>query len=270
MSKTRSKYGYIISAIVASALSPMSTSARAQASPDPSAVDVLGFRLGMTPDEVKSLGTAKITDAVFDVKQGTLSMGSYKTPPIVFGVRIAPKDTINPTDKEIIKITFDTRPPYKTIDISRHRVYSQDNAGELNQTIEALISKYGRPVGRQEAAWTALYWSWNSAFSYNHFNDSKSTQCILSLSEINLAGQLFGGAVSENRDASLSKCGVWMEVRLVPMSKNPALLEQIFVDYGDVSAMRASELSILDTLKTGAAAAAAGERAKAAKKKPEL
>lgn len=264
----------LTSLIVAGGWSAANFPARAQSSNDPYATDVLGFRLGMTSEEVKSFAPTKIPDAVFDVKQGILSMGSFKTAPMVFGVTIAPKDALygKSDDKEIIKILFDTRPPYKAIDISRHRVYTQNTASQIAQTIDALTAKYGQPASHKElgTAGTELYFSWNTDVKYSAFADSKAAACILALSEINLAGQNFSGSFNDNRDASLRKCGAWMRVRLIPLQSNPALLGQIFVEFGDVKAMRESELFILDALKKGGDAAASGERAKASANKPDL
>jgi len=248
----------------------------AQAPTDPSKVDIMGFHLGMVPDEVKQVATAKIPSVAFDIRQGTLSMGTYKTQPLVFGVEAStgrdPGLGVQP-GKDYLFFVFDQRPPYKTVSIIRKTAFTQDAAPTIKQMIASLTEKYGQPAGIEDlvGGQTKIVWTYDSKVKFEPKKNMTHLGCTLAIGQMGEAGALFQGSFGIRNDGTGSPdCGTWMAITIRASGINPQIVGNFDVEIGDMKAMRESIQYTLDTLKKGAEGSAADERTRAAGNKPNL
>jgi hypothetical protein len=258
------------SAIAVGALSATAITARADGPSDPSAIEILGFHLGMTPDEVKANATANVESAVIEVKQGNLSRGTYKSEEMVFGVEVSTgrdKHVVPVVNQEYLYFVFDQRAPYKTISIHRSRGFTLDTAPEMANFKESLFQKYGRPVGSEISSGIDdnMIWTYDSKITYR---PKTWGECLSQLGGMDYIGSLRGGQF--NPDPVFDKCGTWMKITVRPLKENPQLVGQLDIAINDIRARRETELFTVDMLKKGAEGSAASEKATAASKRAPL
>jgi len=266
-----------VASIIATSTIYISIPARADGARDPYTLEILGFHLGMTPDEVKQTASVKIDDAAFDIRQGPLSMGTYKSAPLVFGVGVSSgrdKHVGDQPDQERLFFVFDQRKPYKTLYIRRVRTFSQEKAPTISQLSSSLADKYGQAAGNETNSsygQQKYIWTYNSIFKYMPRDPGNTLTCLNTLSESGFAGgALFGGSFRSDPEPKFAQCGTWMQAIVGALKTNPDLVGRLEIEIGDIKSLRESDLFTMDMMKKGAEGTAADEKAKAAANKAPL
>ena len=245
-------------------MSLVSNVARAESPKDSGSIDVLGFKIGMPSDKVRELASKSIKDATFEVQQGTLSLGKYKSPEMVFGIEVSSgRDNHYQAlpNQEFVFFVFEQKEPYKTIWLSRKHVYAENDTSTVSNMVAALTEKYGKA---DSGTAMDMFWTFASEKA------PSATACQNAINILGFAGNLYHGQFANNPDERIQNCGTWMRAQIRPLASNKELVGSIEVTLGDVTAMRKSMIYTFDFLKKNADAAAKGDVEKSSKKKPEL
>lgn len=260
------------------------TAHRAAAAEDGHAIEILGFQLGMSPDQVASNAKANLKDAVISPRAGTLILDSYKMPEIPFGADIKEGETTawyGTPNAEYMKFTYSLDENPKVIYISRYRKFDKDTAPAIDTFLKAVISKYGKPVfedHRGEGTPYLLTWNYGASVKrtpgYSNDNilfGNCNTWVSVSFGQ-NPFAAMEKGDVNFGQDdlRAYPRCGTTMTLSVIPMPPDNVLALAIEFDIGDFKALVASHDGIWKRLKAGAAAAAQSLKTKGADKSPKL
>jgi hypothetical protein len=255
----RRKRLFLRPAIAASVMVATATAARAEPLKDPYAVDILGFHLGMVPDEVKKVAPEKLKSPDFRVNQGSLSLNNYRSPEqSVFGVEVSEgRDTFTyQKNQERIYFVFDQRPPYKARYIRRERWFDQETAPSIRKFMADIQEKYG-PASGSEDNGKLLIWTYGSDIKAPAGSSigKPSHACLWEgiFPNGSFALSLYQGQFSSNPNEAFASCGTWMMMRVQALSEDHDLVGVLDMAIGDVKALRESDMFTFDALRKAAA-----------------
>ncbi len=224
--------------------------------------DILGFRLGLSPDEVQQIAAGKLKEASIEPIQKRLILGSFSIDDALLGTRIKEgKDTpwYNALNKEFVQINYSLDAAHKVIYINRVRRFDNNSAPAIQSLMASLTEKYGPPSATEGGGTqpTLMYWNSNSAFPATGRLTITSPLhgCGAELfSDADPFGQMRNGTINFNPqyiDNIWPKCGAVMIVRIEPLVSNNQLAYSITASVGDFRQLQASAHSMLEALKRG-------------------
>jgi hypothetical protein len=252
---------------------------RAMAS-DVSSFDVIGFRLGQSPAEVKQ--TAEKLNASFvEPITRRLMYGGFALENVVLGTRIkegSGTPWYNATNKEFVQVNYSLNAPAKVTYINRIRYFDENSAPSRESLVASLTEKYGAPAGTEGGGtqWTWMYWISNSSYPTSGrltFNSPLHMCGYELIADADPFGQMRNGTVSFNPqyiDAQWPKCGVVMAAKIEPLSSNNQLVHGLTVAIGDYRELQQSSHSMMDALKNGESNRISDGAAHGAVNKPPL
>lgn len=210
------------------------------AAQDASTFDVLGFKLGMTPDQVEQTLKATVPDINIEREEGTLSLRGYTTDNLLFGF-----DANQPRDSEgnsqSFRFTFDVTNNGRLLNIYRHVEFAKSKSPSVDTLKSSLTEKYGAPVTRPDT--NALYWYANADPSV--FKPSFPSFCPVHV--IDSAGNAFHQTHGNFDDPGKRdiKCGIWMKVEFETYNNNDRMVNTLDIGYGDITALGNESLNLI-------------------------
>jgi len=247
----------------------------AQAPADPYQLDTLGFRLGMTPDEIKAVAAQAMPNPIFTPDQGTLSMGRFTSEQMVFGVKVSndPRFATSPLnsmdfDQDAIGFVLDIKAPYKTFSITRVHRFSLEKAPSIDVTRQSLTEKYGTPTKIKLGydLHKELFWVFKSSFNAE---DPKNTPRNGECSRAEALYSAFTMIQSVTQTMGMS-CGVWIHAEWDSFQADQDKVQTLTIKINDFRREYEVWQSASSILKQGATSADAKDKERAAGNKPKL
>ncbi|MDE2515260.1 MAG: hypothetical protein KGL12_04465 [Rhodospirillales bacterium] len=247
--------------VLALALMPY---ARAQSSG--AVPDILGLKLGMTPDQVSSVVKSDLKNPSRSPFIGHLALKSYRSPKILFGESY--KDGENAQfgelNKEFFFINYSFPENPRVIYISRSVAFDQASAPTVQSYVNAAIAKYGKPVAIDHPGSPSLRITWNwggnihETKAYNRANGIYA-DCTSWVQNNNGPFLWLRQINTTFTPAEVAKiypqCAITMTLEIQTIANNPFLVASVAMQVGDFNALGASYVTMLKTAQAGAAAA---------------
>lgn len=215
-------------------------------------LDILGVHLGSTRTEALAILHDKLPDASFKDASGSLTMGQYTSPAMIFGVEVG-FTKVNDYHS-YVHVAFDQHDPQTVLAVSRYQLFKTGEMPSLADTEAALVEKFGKPqiaTGNPHGnQLRTLIWHFGTDPSML-VNFAHYTSCLSYMSHVGAANYAGQDISSHPQDAAMTKCGTWGQVMLSPWSQNPELVANIQMEIGDVPRAKASVDLILNHLAQG-------------------
>lgn len=243
--------------------------------------DVLGLRLGMTPEQVAAAVKADLKQPHRDAFTGHLALKSYRSPEILFGEAYKDGDNTQygTPNKEFFFVNYSFPENPRLIYISRSVTFDKDSAPTIDNYVKAAIAKYGTPVSVDHPGNPALRITWNwgghiqKTKGYSRANGiyADCTSWVQGNSGPFLWLRQINTSFTPDEVAKIyPQCGTTMTLEIQVLVNTSTLVGSVAINVGDFNALGSSYVTMLKTAQAGAAAAEHQADQRGGKNAPKL